>query len=551
MADCIYDQAFMSLRAGNGNIYETEYDVVEVSAAVKNPVLYELQSKAPKPRAVLCDRTFDSEECLVYGRKFHGAISRDDTSRLLGSVDGNYLIRSSSSQPGAFILSFMLSNRVRHYVLMYHNNEHYVGDNHYEDIDDLVADGLITLFMEENNALDHINKGPKLTRRPAVYSRRRSFHAHKLKIKYNSSLSDKTSSLVRSNAVKKVPINRRFSSGSSLNSDDDVPFENGMGNLTYEVAPESNGLGLPESMYKDVQCLDDSRQDVELSADQPCLTPISLHEDDLSKRNSSAVVFMYEKAHQFKIKTFGPPTWCDICNHFMWGIKSQGLRCQDCGINVHKQCAQYAEPDCIPTKNFVKRVYGIDLTTLLIMDGTKIPKVVRDCVHAVESRGLHTEGIYRISGSQDEVYAIKADFDSGLSLDLDEFSDIHSITGALKLFLRELPIPLITYKAFEQLLHLLDGRATETQVIEIIPEIKECFSTLPLSHYNLLLYLLMHLKRVSSRSSSNKMSERNLAVVFAPTVMRSPDVDVNSFKLIPKQQLLMETLIKHVDLLRN
>ena len=44
------------------------------------------------------------------------------------------------------------------------------------------------------------------------------------------------------------------------------------------------------------------------------------------------------------------------------------------------------------------------------------------------------------------------------------------------------------------------------------------------------------------------MSEKNLAVVFAPTVMRSPSVDVNSFKLIPKQQLLMETLIKHVDL---
>ena len=48
-------------------------------------------------------------------------------------------------------------------------------------------------------------------------------------------------------------------------------------------------------------------------------------------------------------------------------------------------------------------------------------------------------------------------FHAGLSLDLDEFLDIHSITGALKLFLRELPIPLITYKAFEQLLHLLDG----------------------------------------------------------------------------------------------
>ena len=39
-------------------------------------------------------------------------------------------------------------------------------------------------------------------------------------------------------------------------------------------------------------------------------------------------------------------------------------------------------------------MYGIDLTTLLIMDGTKIPKVVRDCVHAVESRGESMQILY-------------------------------------------------------------------------------------------------------------------------------------------------------------
>ena len=66
-----------------------------------------------------------------------------------------------------------------------------VGENHYEDIEDLVADGLITLYMEEHNAFDLINKEPKLTRRPAVYSRRKSFHAHGLRMKYNSTLRDK------------------------------------------------------------------------------------------------------------------------------------------------------------------------------------------------------------------------------------------------------------------------------------------------------------------------------------------------------------------------
>ena len=35
--------------------------------------------------------------------------------------------------------------------------------------------------------------------------------------------------------------------------------------------------------------------------------------------------------------------------------------------------------------------------------------------------------------------------------------DIHAVTGALKLYLRELPIPLISFEVFEQLLITLDG----------------------------------------------------------------------------------------------
>ena len=42
-----------------------------------------------------------------------------------------------------------------------------------------------------------------------------------------------------------------------------------------------------------------------------------------------------------------------------------------------------------------------------------------------------------------------------MPLDMTEDIDIHAVTGALKLYLRELPIPLISFEVFEQLLESL------------------------------------------------------------------------------------------------
>lgn len=77
-----------------------------------------------------------------------------------------------------------------------------------------------------------------------------------------------------------------------------------------------------------------------------------------------------------------------------------------------------------------------------------LPFVVTKCVTEVEARGLMTEGIYRLSGFADEVDAIKMAFDKdGERADLsqEKYPNINVITGALKLYLRLLPIPLITF----------------------------------------------------------------------------------------------------------
>ena len=40
----------------------------------------------------------------------------------------------------------------------------------------------------------------------------------------------------------------------------------------------------------------------------------------------------------------------------MWGLVSQGVKCQDCGFQAHKKCSERAPPDCEPQMRFIKRI---------------------------------------------------------------------------------------------------------------------------------------------------------------------------------------------------
>lgn len=44
---------------------------------------------------------------IPYIPRYHGSITRDETARLLGDRDGNYLVRKGLSQSGTFSLSFV------------------------------------------------------------------------------------------------------------------------------------------------------------------------------------------------------------------------------------------------------------------------------------------------------------------------------------------------------------------------------------------------------------------------------------------------------------
>lgn len=54
----------------------------------------------------------------------------------------------------------------------------------------------------------------------------------------------------------------------------------------------------------------------------------------------------YQKMHEFTSHTFAHPKWCDCCGGFIWGLWSQGLKCEDCGVGIHKHCRESAVDVC-------------------------------------------------------------------------------------------------------------------------------------------------------------------------------------------------------------
>ncbi|XP_040827680.1 N-chimaerin isoform X3 [Ochotona curzoniae] len=211
----------------------------------------------------------------------------------------------------------------------------------------------------------------------------------------------------------------------------------------------------------------------------------------------------YEKVHNFKVHTFRGPHWCEYCANFMWGLIAQGVKCADCGLNVHKQCSKMVPNDCKPDLKHVKKVYSCDLTTLVKARITTRPMVVDMCIREIEARGLNSEGLYRVSGFSDLIEDVKMAFDREI-MDPDE--QLETLHEALKL--------------------------------------------LPPAHCETLRYLMAHLKRVTLHEKENLMNAENLGIVFGPTLMRSPELDaMAALNDIRYQRLVVELLIKNEDIL--
>ncbi|KAF2870854.1 hypothetical protein BDV95DRAFT_495996 [Massariosphaeria phaeospora] len=162
-------------------------------------------------------------------------------------------------------------------------------------------------------------------------------------------------------------------------------------------------------------------------------------------------------------------------------------------------------------------LFGSDLSARCEFEKRVIPAVVSRCIEEVELRGMDVEGVYRKSGAASQVTQVRNGFEANNEYDIsDPDLDIHAVTSALKNYFRRLPVPLITYDIYDQFLDA--GRIEEND--QKAKAMQLVISDVPRAHRDCLQFLIFHLSRVMQHATDNLMTPLNLAVVFAPTIMR-------------------------------
>ncbi|XP_053184210.1 rho GTPase-activating protein 15 isoform X2 [Scomber japonicus] len=195
-------------------------------------------------------------------------------------------------------------------------------------------------------------------------------------------------------------------------------------------------------------------------------------------------------------------------------------------------------------KGLIKdRVFGCHLLTLCEREGTTVPKFVKLCLEAVDKRGLDADGIYRVSGNLATIQKLRFIIDQEEDLDLDhsQWEDIHVITGALKMFFRELPEPLFPFKSFQLFVEAVKIKDQKQKV----QAVKDLIQKLPKPNHDTMKLLFSHLQRVLAYSRKNLMSTQGIGIVFGPTLMW-PELDGGNmaFNMVYQNQIIEFILIE-------
>ncbi|XP_078284521.1 rho GTPase-activating protein 22-like isoform X1 [Rhinoraja longicauda] len=146
------------------------------------------------------------------------------------------------------------------------------------------------------------------------------------------------------------------------------------------------------------------------------------------------------------------------------------------------------------------------------------PLLVEQCVDFIRERGLNEEGLFRMPGQANLVKELQDSFNCGEKPRFDKNTDVHTVASLLKLYLRELPEPVIPFAKYEDFLSCAQLLAKDRE--EGVQELIKQVAGLPQANYNLLKYTCWFLDEVQSYSSVNKMSVQNLATVFGPNILR-------------------------------
>ncbi|KAK2872024.1 hypothetical protein FQN49_002618 [Arthroderma sp. PD_2] len=176
-------------------------------------------------------------------------------------------------------------------------------------------------------------------------------------------------------------------------------------------------------------------------------------------------------------------------------------------------------------KETVRAVFGLPLAEAVEFCAcpepgadTTLPAVVYRCLQYLRARKAESEeGIFRLSGSNVVIKALKERFNTEGDLDFlegDVYYDVHAVASLFKQYLRELPTTVLTKELHLDFIRVLDLDDKQKKIAAFHTLVHH----LPKANIALLKALSGFLINVVNNSDVNKMTVRNVGIVFAPTL---------------------------------
>uniref|UniRef100_A0AC35FYD9 Rho-GAP domain-containing protein n=1 Tax=Panagrolaimus sp. PS1159 TaxID=55785 RepID=A0AC35FYD9_9BILA len=182
-------------------------------------------------------------------------------------------------------------------------------------------------------------------------------------------------------------------------------------------------------------------------------------------------------------------------------------------------------PNAKPFAESARRVsiFGVPLKSHLELQKRKVPQILEKCIDEIQRKGMRTKGLYRTCGLKSKVEQICQTFeqsDGSTDIKLDDNNiTAMNVASVIKLYLRKLPEPLLSFELYSEFLHF----DTEAEPQQIITRLQDLIATkLPEQNYETLKFLMIHLKRVTWFQKDNLMPAANVAAVITPSLIWAP-----------------------------